>query len=63
MPSSVRDGAGRAPDTPAEFAARLRYYVRSQLRNLPYRLAFRGCLDAVWSPRLGPRPSPLTPVR
>ena len=58
MPSGVRGRAGRAPDTPAKFAARLRYYVHKQLHELAYRPSFVGCLDAVWTPKLGPRPAP-----
>jgi hypothetical protein len=58
MPSDVRGRAGRAPDSPAEFAARLRYYVRKQLHELAYRPSFRGCRDAVWTATLGPRPAP-----
>ena len=58
LPAGVRDGAGRSPDTPPEYASRLRRYVRLQLRNLAYPQAFRGCLDAVWSTKLGPRPAP-----
>jgi hypothetical protein len=54
----VRGRAGRAPDTPAKFAARLRYYVHKQLHELAYRPSFLGCLDAIWTPKLGPRPSP-----
>jgi hypothetical protein len=58
MPSWVRGRAGRAPDTPRKFAARLRYYVHKQLHELAYHPSFLGCLDAAWTPRLGPRPTP-----
>jgi hypothetical protein len=58
VPAVVIENAKVNPRVREDFAQDLRNYVHRTLPKDDYEAAFKGCVDAVWSPQLGQRPKP-----
>ena len=58
VPRIVIENAKVNPTMRGAFAQDLRNFVHRTLPKDDYKQAFDGCVDAIWSKELGPRPSP-----